>query len=94
MSVPSDGSLATQTGLESSWTGPCPGLACARVATLRVQMLQGAQEFFGAGEALDPLFMKFPKQEYWSGLPFPLPGIFLTQGLNPGILNCRQILYS
>jgi len=54
------GSHAAQTGLESSgrtshhrWTGPCPGLACARVATLRVQMLQGAQEFFGAGEALE-----------------------------------------
>ena len=23
-----------------------------------------------------------------------LQGIFLTQGLNPGLLNCRQILYS
>ena len=22
-----------------------------------------------------------------------LPGIFLTQGLNPGLLNCKQILY-
>ena len=21
-----------------------------------------------------PLFMAFPKQEYWSGLPFPSPG--------------------
>ena len=21
-----------------------------------------------------PLFMEFPKQEYWSGLPFPPPG--------------------
>ena len=33
-----------------------------------------------------PLFMKFPKQEYWSRLPFPLPGIFLTQGLNSPLL--------
>ena len=24
--------------------------------------------------------MGFSKQEYWSGLPFPSPGIFLTQG--------------
>ena len=27
------------------------------------------------------------------GLPFPSPGIFLTQGSNPGLLHCRQILY-
>ena len=33
------------------------------------------------------------RQEYWSGLPFPFPGIFLTQGLNLGLLHCRQILY-
>ena len=32
-------------------------------------------------------------EEYWSGWPFPLQGIFLTQGLNPGFLDCRQILY-
>ena len=27
--------------------------------------------------------MGFPSQEYWSGLPFPSPGIFPTQGSNP-----------
>ena len=26
------------------------------------------------------------RQEYWSGLPCPLQGIFLTQGLNPRLL--------
>ena len=26
--------------------------------------------------------MGFPRQEYWSELPFPLQGLFLTQGLN------------
>ena len=26
-------------------------------------------------------------------LPFPSPGIFPTQGSNPGLLHCRQILY-
>ena len=26
------------------------------------------------------LSMGFPRQEYWSGLPFPSPLIFLTQG--------------
>ena len=29
-----------------------------------------------------PLSMGFPRQGYWSGLPFLLQGIFLTQGLN------------
>ena len=38
--------------------------------------------------------MGFSRQEYWSGLPFPsLGGIFPTQGSNPGLLPCRQILY-
>ena len=35
----------------------------------------------------------FSRQEYWNGLLFPPPGIFLTQGLNLGLLHCRQILY-
>ena len=39
-----------------------------------------------------PLSMGFPKQEYWSGMPFPFPGIFLTQGSNPELLHCRRIL--
>ena len=33
-----------------------------------------------------PLSMGFPRQEYWSGLPFPPPGILPTQGLNHGLL--------
>ena len=37
--------------------------------------------------------MGFSRQEYWSGLPFLLQGIFLTQGLNLGLLHCRQIHY-
>ena len=37
--------------------------------------------------------MELFRQEYWSGLPFPLQGIFLTQGSNLGLLHCRQILY-
>ena len=37
--------------------------------------------------------MRFSKQEYWSWLPFPSPGIFLTQGSNLGLPHCRQILY-
>ena len=29
----------------------------------------------------------------WVGSHSPLQGIFLTQGTNPGLLYCRQILY-
>ena len=34
-----------------------------------------------------PLSMGFSRQEHWSGLPFPLPGIFITQGWNPHLLH-------
>ena len=40
-----------------------------------------------------PLSMGFSRLEYWSGLPFPSPGIFPTQGSNPGLQHCRQTLY-
>ena len=40
-----------------------------------------------------PLSVEFSRQAYWSGLPFPSPGIFPTQGLNLGLLHCRRILY-
>ena len=43
--------------------------------------------------AYPTLSMEFSCQEYWSGLYFLLQGIFLTLGLNPGLLHCRQILY-
>ena len=35
----------------------------------------------------------FSRQEYWSGLPCPPPGIFPTQGSNPGLPHYRRILY-
>ena len=38
--------------------------------------------------------MKFSRQEYWNGLPFPLQGILPTQELNLGhLLHCMKILY-
>ena len=39
------------------------------------------------------LSMGFCRQEYWSGLPFPLQGVLPTRESNPGLLHCRQILY-
>ena len=40
-----------------------------------------------------PPSMGFSSQEYWSRLHFLLQGIFPTQGLNPGLPHCRQMLY-
>ena len=31
----------------------------------------------------DPLSMGFPRQEYWSGLPFPSPGDLPDPGIEP-----------
>ena len=44
----------------------------------------------------DPPSVGFSRQEYWSGLPFPPPGVFLTQELSPChlcLLHCKWILY-
>ena len=37
-----------------------------------------------------PMSIGFLRQEYQSGLPFTSPADLLTQGLNPGLLQCRQ----
>ena len=37
--------------------------------------------------------IEFSKQEYWSWELFPSQGMFQTQGSNPGLWHCRQILY-
>ena len=36
-----------------------------------------------------PLSMGFPRQEYWSGLPFPSEGIFPTQGSDLSFLRWK-----
>ena len=36
-----------------------------------------------------PLSMGFSRQEYWRGLLFSSPGIFPTQGSNPGLPHCQ-----
>ena len=40
-----------------------------------------------------PLSMGFSRQEYWSGLPFPPPGVLPTQGSSLRLLPGRLILY-
>ena len=38
-----------------------------------------------------PLSMGFPRQEYWSGWPFPPPGDLPHPGIaNPSLLHCRR----
>ena len=39
------------------------------------------------------LSMEFSGKNTGVGCHFLLQGVFLTQGLNPGLLHCRQILY-
>ena len=36
-----------------------------------------------------PLSMGFPRQEYWSGLPFPSPGVFFFPRLNSYLLHWK-----
>ena len=40
-----------------------------------------------------PLSMEFPRQEYWSGLPFPSPGVLPDPGIKPASPVSWQILY-
>ena len=40
-----------------------------------------------------PLSIRILQAGIWSGLLFLLQWIFPTQGLNSGLLHCRQILY-
>ena len=40
-----------------------------------------------------PVFVGFPRQEYWSGLPFPLPGDLPKPGIEPISLHCKWILH-
>ena len=37
--------------------------------------------------SLAPLSVGFPRQQYWSGLPFPAPEILLLQGSNPHLFH-------
>ena len=38
-----------------------------------------------------PPSMGFPRQEYWSGLPFPSPRDFLDPGIEPGSLTAPAL---
>ena len=42
-----------------------------------------------------PLFIEFPREEYWSGLSFPSPGDLPDPGIKSSCISClgKQILY-
>ena len=50
-----------------------------------------AAQWTAASQA--PLFMGFPRQEYWNGLPFPSPGDF-SRSRDPTQVSCigKQVL--
>ena len=63
---------------------------------MKVQAL-AAQSFQALGDPMDcrlraPLSMKFSRQEYWSGLPFPSPGGLPDSGIKPGSLQADSFL--
>ena len=57
---------------------PCGSLAAKLYLTLVTQWSVAHQA---------PLSIGLPRQDYWSGLPFPSQGILLTLGLNPHLLH-------
>jgi len=40
-----------------------------------------------------PLFMGFPRQKHWNGLPFPSPGNLADPGVETVSGTDRQIIY-
>ena len=86
--------------------GTCPGLCLMHPITLHSSHLirYCAQSFSRVWPFVTPwtiacqvpLSMRLSWQEYWNGLPFPPPGIFLAQGSNMSLCISsmgRWILY-
>ena len=75
--------------MKSAWPVPACGGGCGgglfaqSCPTLAVPQTVARQA---------PQSMGFSRREFWSGLPFPSPGIFLTRGPRPGLLHGRQTL--
>ena len=81
----------------SSHLGPAPAEARLEIrVTVHAQSLHLCPtlcDLLWAVALQAPLSMGFSRQEYWSWLLCPPPGIFLTQGWNLSLLRCRWILY-
>ena len=76
---------------QDSW--PQPGGGTSLIHSNTVSHILFVVPWIAACQA--PLSIEFSWKEYWSGIlkDSLLQGIFLTQGLNPGLPHCRQILY-
>ena len=74
-------------------------LAAASLATARADLIASPLSLFSFSEScsLQPLGLhspwNSPSQNTGVGSHSLLQGIFPTQGMNPGLLHCRQILY-
>ena len=77
---------------QNSWPGGTEGLKSLSKAVV-IQSLSRVWLFATPWTvALQALSMGFSRQEYWSlGNCSLLQQIFPTQGLNPGLLHCRQV---
>ena len=59
---------------ESDMTVKSEGLVCSVISDSLPPHVMAQQA---------PLFMGFPRQEYWEGLPFPSPGDLPHPGMEP-----------
>ena len=69
------------------WLHPLPGNLCESLS--RVQLFETLWTV--ARQVL--LSTGFPRQEYWSLLPFPSPGELPNLGIKPRSPNSKRILY-
>ena len=72
------------------------GSNCIARATLHCAYLLSGVWLFVTPWTIDVRLLcpwGFSRQEYSNGLPCPPPGDLPTQGSNPGLPHCRQVLY-
>ena len=78
-------------GLESGWRCVCVCVCvCKRVCVcVHVCVLSHVQLFVSPWTVVcqAPLSMEFSRQEYWSGLPCPSPGVLSDPGIKPRSLS-------
>ena len=68
-----------------STVGPCLSILYTVVLSPACSVAQLCPTFCNPidGSPPAPLSMKFSRQEYWNGLPFPTPGDLSNPGIEP-----------
>ena len=74
-----------------AWNGIAAAAAAAKSLQLCPTLCNPTEPVLPPTRLLHP--WNSPGKNTGVGCHFLLQGIFLTQGLNPGLLHCRQILY-